>query len=291
MNIPQPPTITEEEFQKCLTNKDFRLILFEWYKYTGAICNFYASFAPESEIFRKVDKIQHAVLIGLLNRCSRLMLSNIALSQNNLFAETTALIDRCIFESAIKVIWLCQKKDNNSFERYLADGLKTELELKNKINENITSRNGKIQFIENRMLKSIDNYILKSGLNEKQINETKKLPNLASMIDHIYENRLLYITGQKIGSHHIHGTWPNLLSYFLNYEDDKFFLRDHDCTTKTDQYIFIPIFVIDAIKSYLHFICNNDDEADKLCILPNGIIEEIDKIFSIVVENDFEFEL
>src|SRR6266480_119580 len=57
--------------------------------------------------FRHIPSQHYHVLVGLLNRCARLMLSNIALSHEGKFGETTAIIDRCIFETAVKLTWLC----------------------------------------------------------------------------------------------------------------------------------------------------------------------------------------
>jgi hypothetical protein len=72
------------------------------------------------------------------------MLSNVALSHEGKFGETTAIIDRCIFESAVKIIWLCQSASDEEFTRYLADGLKTELEFKKRIKRNIVANGGKV---------------------------------------------------------------------------------------------------------------------------------------------------
>ena len=85
---------------------------------------------------------RYYVLIGLLNRCARLMLSNVALSHERKFGETTAIVDRCIFESAVKIIWLCHAASDEEFTRYLADGLKTEVEFKARIEADIAANGG-----------------------------------------------------------------------------------------------------------------------------------------------------
>jgi hypothetical protein len=58
------------------------------------------------------------------------------------------------------------------------------------------------------MLESIDRYIAASGLSPDEIRSAKQQRDLATMMDGLCFDRLLYITGQKIGSHHIHGTCP-----------------------------------------------------------------------------------
>ncbi len=67
------------------------------------------------------------------------------------------------------------------------------------------------------MLTSIAN---SSGLTPDGIWSAKKPRDLAAMIDGLGFDRLLYIVAQKIGSHHIHGTWPALLFHYLEKRDD-----------------------------------------------------------------------
>src|ERR1700761_2100786 len=104
--IPKPPTFSEEEMRTCREAGDYMPILFEWYRYVGLLCVFCISIRPDSPAYNSVPPQHYYVLIGLLNRCARLMLSNLALSHEGNFGETTVIVDRCIFESAVKIIWL-----------------------------------------------------------------------------------------------------------------------------------------------------------------------------------------
>ena len=119
IQLPQPPVFSDEEMQKCRETGDFMPVLFEWYKFVGLICNQLAQLPRVSPDTREITPINFAILTGLLNRCSRLMLSNIALSHKGRFGETTAILDRCIFESCIIIRWLCYKGTDESFKRYL----------------------------------------------------------------------------------------------------------------------------------------------------------------------------
>lgn len=226
--LPQPPKISEEDLRKCRESGDFRPVLFEWYKFCGSLCIFLAILRRDSPAIKQVPRQQYYVLVGLLNRCARLMLANIALSHKGLFGETTAIIDRCIFESAVKISWLCEGQDPERFRRLIADGLKTELEFKERIASNVASR-GATLAIEARMLKSIANHIASSGLSEPEISQTKKLHDLGSMIDALGHDRLHYLVGQKMGSHHVHGTWPSLRMHYLEEHEGELAPRDHDC--------------------------------------------------------------
>ena len=285
--IPDPPVITEEDLNKCRKSGDFCPILFEWYKYVGSLCNFYSCIQQDSPAIRSIPPIQYYILVGLLNRCSRLMLSNVALSHEGLFGETTNIIDRCITESATKIAWLCHHRKDDYFNRFLSEGLKTELEFKKVIEKAINDR-GKPIKIEERMLKSIRNHINSSGLSESEIETAKKLPDMAAMIDSLGHDRLMYIVIQRMGSHHVHGTWPSLRLHYLEEENGILHPRDHDCETHVNQYVFIPILVLTAMKSFIDFICKDEADREAFQQVPNAIEEEIMKINEEVVGEDFE---
>jgi hypothetical protein len=147
------------------------------------------------------------------------MLSNVALSHEGKFGETTSIVDRCIFESAVKIIWLSHNASQEEFTRYLADGLKTEHEFRARIEADIAEGGGTVQPIQARTLKSMDRHIAASGLTPDEIKSAKKQRDLAIM-DGLGYHRLLYIPAQKIGSHPIHGTWSSLLFHYLEERKD-----------------------------------------------------------------------
>lgn len=287
-DMPQIPTITQEQLEQCRISGDYCPILFEWYKFTGELCMFFARLRPDSLGFIQIESLYHAIFVGLLNRCSRLMLANIKLSHQGMYGETTSIIDRCIFESCIKIIWICNKNSTEKFQQYIADGLKTELRLKEKINENIISRGSKKLVIEKRMLESIDKYIASSKLTEEKIKSMKKLPSLFDMVTEVQDD-LSYIVGQKIGSHHVHGTWPSLLMHYLTLNESGFFApRDHDCITHENQYVIIPLFVLKAIEAYVQFIISEQTTKNNCLGLLKATKEEILKLNKEIIGDDFE---
>lgn len=285
--FPLPPTFTAAEFDSCRKSGDYCPILFEWYKYTGLIANTVASVDRRSPAAKPVLNAQYGALVGLLNRCSRLMLSNVALSHGGFYGETTAIIDRCIFESCVKVQWLCSQASNESFGRYIAEGLKTELKLKDEIEERIAGRGGAVLPIERRMLDSIQRYISASGLTDGQISGAKKLPDLASMLESLGHERLSYVVGQKIGSHHVHGTWASLMFHYLEQDDDGTFRpRDHNVPTHVNQYVFIPLMVISASKAFSKWLMD-EPEASALTDMLQAIVDEFLEINREVIGDDF----
>jgi hypothetical protein len=264
--IPDPPKFTVEEMQHCKETGNYTPILFEWYKFVASLGTFVTHIMPDSPAFKEIPEINYHVSAGLLNRCWRLMLSNVALSHKGKFGETTAIIDRCIFESAVKLQWLCLNPTPEKFRRFLADGLKTELELKAWI-DNEVALNGSSQRIETRMRNSINNHIAASGLSESEIADSPKMPDMASMLTAIGHNRLSYIVAQKIGSHHVHGTWPSLLFHYLEEKDapegrpdlTKFQPRGHDCEMHINQYMYTPVLLLDTLSVYVGYALQHDE--------------------------------
>jgi hypothetical protein len=216
------------------------------------------------------------------------MHSNVALSHEGLFGETTAILDRCIFETSVRIVWLCGQHSEEAFAQFFAEGLKTELALKAKIIANIATRESGVLAIEHRMLGSIERCIQTSGLSEAQIEESKKLPDMASMIESLKQDRLMYIVGQKIGSHHVHGTWPSLLFHYLDRDDDgTWHPRDHNCRTHVNQYVFVPLVVLAAVTAFVEFVFDRPDDAAPLLGLIEAIQLELMAINHEVVGADF----
>jgi hypothetical protein len=172
--LPDPPSISEDDLRYCRESGDYRPILFEWYKFVGSLCTLLAHVKRESAAFRPIPRQHYHVLAGLLNRCARLMLSNVALSHEGRFGETTAIVDRCIFEASVKILGLSTESSQSKFTRYLADSLRTEIKFRDLIEHNITARASAASDIETRMLESIGNHVKASELDESDVNATKK---------------------------------------------------------------------------------------------------------------------
>lgn len=281
------PTFSDELIEQCTQSSDFRPILFEWYKYVGGFCNTISCISPDSPAFQNVPPVHFAVLIGLLNRCSRLMLANVRLSSTRKYGETTSLLDRSISEAAIKVQWLCSKNNDDSFVRYLADGLKKDLILKAQITENIQNRSGNTLVIEQRMLDSIQNCINLSGLSEQDVNKAKKLPDLASMCNDLEYGDVLYTSIQRMGSHAVHGTWSELVFHYIKYEDERFYPRDHEIDTQDAQYIVIIHLVLGAIESFLKYVISDVLERSEIIATIHEVDQKITELQHLAWASDF----
>jgi hypothetical protein len=287
--FPEEPSISEEMRARCRETGEYRPILFEWYKYVALLANLFARIRGDSLGLRAMPPVQYAVLVGLLNRCARLMFANVALSHEGLFGETTANLDRCVFESSVKLAWLCSQAVPDAFERFFAESLKTELELEREIRANIEKRQGVVQNIERRMLKSIDGAFASTGLTREQVEAAKKLPDLAAMLNALGQRRLAYVVGQRLGSHHVHGTWVSLRRHYLEQgEDGRLRPRDHDCETHVNQYLFVPQAVLASMRSFLEFTVADREVAAPFDALVHSAEDQIHRYGLELSGSDFD---
>jgi Family of unknown function (DUF5677) len=274
--VPKPPAFPAEVVEECRQTKDFRPILFEWYKYVGKLCNMMARLDASSPALRPLPGVHYAVLIGLLNRCSRLMVANVRLSCTGRYGETTRLIDRSIAETAVKIQWLCREDGPEGFARYIADALRNDLLLKDHIEENIRNRGGNALVIERRMLDSIRRYIERGGMAESEVRAARRLPDFASLCRDIGFEDQFYLVVQRMGSHAVHGTWSDLLSNYLRHEEGQGFLpRDHNVETQDVQYIVVCRLVLGAIVSFIDYVNQDADMARGFRLIAEGIEAEL----------------
>lgn len=54
-----------------------------------------------------------------------------------------------------------------------------------------------------------------------------------------------------MGSHHVHGTRPSLRLHYLKEVDGALKPRDHDVSTHVNQLVFTPLFVLEAVISFM----------------------------------------
>ncbi|MFA5309730.1 MAG: DUF5677 domain-containing protein [Dehalococcoidales bacterium] len=286
----QKPTFPAELWARCRKDNDFMPILFEWYKYIGGTCNIVASISRLSPAIRKMPALNYAILTGLLNRCSRLMLSVLRLSVTKKYGETIVLLDRSIYESAVTVQWLCCKDSDDCFKRYLAGGMKSDLKLKDHIQQSIDKRGGDILVIEKGMLASIQEYIVSTELSEEQIRQINSLPDLWSMCRDVGLSEKFYIGTQRMGSHAVHGTWTALRGHYLKQDaDGEYSLRDHDVRPHENQFMVIPLVILDTLKKFIDYVVPDPTHREPIESIIADTNAEVLKLTQEIVSPDFEF--
>ncbi len=285
------PQITEEDLQKCRDTGDYSPVMFEWYKFVAGLCVTFSNLLQESPVIRKdISERDYGILIGLINRAYRLMLTNVALSHEGEFGESTSILDRCIFESCVILSWLCATNTEDRFDRYVASGLRTELELKDQVNLALEKRGGDVLLIEKRMLDSVADCIAEAGFVDDQIREMKPLPNLAAMLEALGYKRFAYTAGQRIGSHHVHGTWVGLRNHFIEKEEDTGRYRARQKSyTHINQYVYITSIVLAALSKFVDFVFEDaDEEKGEILNLFESTDENIRMLNIEIVGGDFD---
>lgn len=271
---PQPTALEWGEYEK----SGFEPLFFEWYKCAASVLNVISAVQPDSPAFRCADPRHYYVLSGLMHRCVRLMSANVALSHEGSFGETSAIVDRCLCESAIRIEWLCAERTQERVLRYLTDSLRPELEFETQIRSNIGERDNHPLPIETRMMKSIQNHFDAAQVTRGDIAQSKRLPDMAAMLEGLGYDRLAYVVVQRMGSHHIHGTWPSLLHHYLTQSDEiseyAFHPRHQSVQMHVNQYVHGSRFALQAGIAYSRLLFD-EAEAESLEALCGDILEEM----------------
>lgn len=139
--------------------------------------------------------------------------------------------------------------DKDSFNRYLKDNLKGDLELEQIIQKNISNRGNEKLVIERRMLNSIKRTFKRARFDKEEMKHHKSLPNFRQICENVGLGDLGYVTIQRMGSHAIHGTWYDLLTNYIKFKDGEFSLRDNiDSKPQENYFTQINILLIEALK-------------------------------------------
>jgi len=285
--LPVPPTLSPSDFEQVHATGNAMPLLFEWHKWAGLVANRVASLDPSSPGYRELPPVETAVLRGLLNRASRLMLASLRLASLHKHAEAILLLNRSICETAVLVQWLCKSGSGEAFRRYLAKGLDAELRLKSHIEENINARGGEVLVVEKRMLAAVAELCASAQLTEAEVRATKPLPDLASMFRALGHEELSYTVVQRLGSHAVHGTWPDLLFHYLESADGAFTLTDNVIAPEGTEFVASSTLVLEAVAAFARFVLSDEEFASELAGVAEDGIVEIIRVHRLTTGNDY----
>lgn len=285
--LPTPPEFDPEDFDRCIERGSLMPIVFEWYKWTGLAAQGLASIRPDSPGFLDMPRVHAAVLRGLLNRCSRLVLSVLRLASFTRHGESTKLIGRSVVETAVTISWLCVRNSAEDFSRYLAHGLKPELRMKDEIERNIAERNGIVWPIEARMLGNIELMIERAGLTEAAVRNAKPLPDLASRYRALELPDTSYNVEQRLGSHAVHGTWPDLLFHYLEFEDNEFVLRDGNVLPEDMELASGALQVLEALSRFASTVLYDERSSPNVTLAVDSVRDEVVRLTRLRDGDDF----
>lgn len=257
--LPERPAFDRQTLERVQAMQDARPILFEWLKHTGMLAHSVACIRRSSPTCPSISARNFGLLVGLLHRCGRLIGSILRVSHDGRYGETMNAISRCVSESAIKLSWLAHKNSDESYRRYMADGLKYDVRLKADIQRNISERGGSTQVIEKRMLLSIDRCIAEAGLCEADVLSIPRLPDLASMYRDLGFSDGVYTANQRMGSHAVHGSWPELLFHYIEQNaGGEYDLVDAVCQPHANQFAMTSRVVLFGIENFVNLVCTSE---------------------------------
>jgi hypothetical protein len=165
-----------------------------------------------------------AILGGLLVRAYKL--TSALLDQTcQRRRETIFILGRLLFETLINIQYLATKDSEAIYQAFVIDALRHEKKLMDLISGNIAERGGPTLPIEERMLKSIKKAFDKSGVEPEEVTKQAAKP---------WKDVDLYQRASAVGwgegylalfggpSHHVHGSWQDLIEYHLHHDGEGF---------------------------------------------------------------------
>jgi hypothetical protein len=94
------------------------------------------------------------------------------------------------------------------------------------------------------------------------------------MIEQVGHDRLAYVIGQRMGSHHVHGTWASLWFHYLDEKNGVIVPRDHNCLAHINHYVFVLLVILDSISKYFEFLVADREECGQMV----GVIDAISEV-------------
>lgn len=245
------PHISEEIIDRCISRNDYKEYLYETLKFLGVFISKVSCIDPIKSEVPNISEIRRTVFIGIINRISRLILSYIHLSEDGLFGETASIIERCLFESCLRLRWLIQDETDERVKIFICDSLKKDVEFKEYIESNEKAL-GYRTSIGTKLCDQIQELLGSSFVEQNQIKKSPRMPSFDKMCKDLELDPIYYLLFQRQRSHSIHGSWTDLYLHYLRKDGNKGFVpRDHDVRIKAEQFLVVIRVLIETMTVYL----------------------------------------
>jgi len=247
------PRVDVKPIHDCKTLHESGGIAFELYKEACRVVAFSAHILDETAAAQGGFARNQAICAGLMVKISKFMVAVVQLSTGDDRGEIVVGVNRIILESAVSLEFLARSGDDKYFDQFVDFSLGPERELYDQIQANISARHGEVLPIEKRLLASIDRVCAASGIKIDQVDRKHRDwgENVRNRLKALGKESLYAV--YRTGSHAIHGTWPDLFSGHLTYDENaKVFQPDTKWTrVGTRMLAPIAILVLGAIDPYL----------------------------------------
>jgi hypothetical protein len=271
------PRVDVRPIHDCKTLHESGGIAFELYKEACRVVAFSAHILDETAVAQGGFARNQAICAGLMVKISKFMVAVVQLSTGDDRGEIVVGVNRIILESAVSLEFLARSDDDKYFDQFVDFSLGPERELYDQIQANISARHGEVLPIEKRLLGSIDRVCAASGIKIDQVDRKHRDwgENVRNRLKALGKESLYAV--YRTGSHAIHGTWPDLFSGHLTYDENaKIFQPDTKWTrVGTRMLAPIAILVLGAIDPYLERFFPAAHEKD---VLRERIVDLLDRL-------------
>lgn len=176
--------------------------------------------------------------------------------------ETSIVITRLIFECIVNLRYMIAHASDDLFNSFRNYSLQHEMKLLERIEGNISDRQGVSLPIEDRMIKSILASFEASALTREDVAGHRQR-NWSGL--NLYERAReigldhAYLAAFGGGSHSIHGNWQDLLEYHLEKIGDDAYRPDTDWHMPRPQILESLVnLVADALADYVNFFTDHN---------------------------------
>jgi hypothetical protein len=212
-----------------------------------------------SHLYESVDSTEvsltrnQAIEAGLAVRITKYMGAVMALHLDKVrqHGEVVMTLNRCITETAVNLMFFCEKATSEDYDEFVKSSLRPERDLYKTVQENIAKR-GKVLPIEVRMLNSITRVFDSSGVSGiDELNRIPKRKDYKTILDALGMSSA-YPMMQGVPSHLIHGTWVDIMSHHLEKMISGF--RPKPEPVVPDPRLLCPVatLVLCAMRSYVN---------------------------------------
>ena len=131
--------------------------------------------------------------------------------------------------------------------------------------------------------------IILSEIDRDAIESYPRLPTFETRIKNLHNenDELSYTVIQRLGSHHVHGTWTSLLTHYLDEKDGELFPKDNIVSIHVNQFISVSLEVLEMLKDYINFITTENSISDFYLSKLDKIRDFLDSYRIEVRGNDF----
>jgi hypothetical protein len=248
------PRVDVRPIHNCKTLYESGGIAFELYKEACRVVIFTAHLLDDDAVAQGGFARNQAICAGLMVKISKFMVAVIQLSTGDARGEIVLALNRIILESAISLEFLVRSADDKYFDQFVDFSLGPERETYDQIQANIAARNGEIWPIEKRLLRSITHICAASGMKIEEVQRKHRDwgENVRERLKALGKESL-YATVYRMPSHAVHGSWSDLFTGHLAYDEKSKVFRPDTKWTRVGSRLLAPIaiLVLEAVDPYL----------------------------------------